>query len=156
VPHTWGARGRRYYPQYGDAWTCQDQCIVKQRFGEGAYGDQLYIGVFDGHGKPGEGELSSLMCKVRPMACGADENICTRIALRTQTQLRPKRASAVEQQPPDDSWLTGRWRVLQEQMHKKLAEEMEVDEHLRYVRFASSIQRPLARAPLLPAHRRGC
>jgi len=73
---------RGYYPQYGDAWTCQDQCVVKERFGEGAYGDQLYIGVFDGHGKPGEGDVSSLMCK--------------------------------------------------EQMHKKLAEEMEVDEHLSH------------------------
>jgi hypothetical protein len=66
APHTSGGGWcGRYYPQYGDAWTCQDQCVVQERFGEGTDVDQLYIGVFDGHGKPGEGDLSSLMCKVR-------------------------------------------------------------------------------------------
>lgn len=49
-----------YYPSRPD-WQCQDQCHVIEKFDKNT--DKLFMGVFDGHGRVGEGDLASKRTK---------------------------------------------------------------------------------------------
>lgn len=52
----------RVYPSDPD-YVGQDQCVVQERFNE--YQDQMFFGVFDGHGDAGGGDRVSRECMVR-------------------------------------------------------------------------------------------